>query len=124
MTTVPLKPGKTCILTSDRYVPAAASIVCTAWPMEAPGIASVNAKMAPATSMSCTNPFWNAQKNGLDLQQQALSCVHCVLVAHAAVCALTIASCAQSSFALALRRVAAAQLMTTSRQLALLMGAN
>lgn len=67
VTTVPERAGKTVILTFDTSEPACMSISCTAWPIYAPGMLSVMAKMADAMSRSRMRPSANAQKKGLDL---------------------------------------------------------
>lgn len=68
VTTVPDNAGKTVIFTFETREPACMSISCTAWPMYAPGMLSVKAKMAEDMSRSRMRPSPNAQKNGLDLQ--------------------------------------------------------
>ena len=66
--TVPVRPGKTLISTTDMRRPALRSIRCTARPITAPGMESVNLKTAAARSLSCISPSCIAQKNGLDLR--------------------------------------------------------
>mmetsp|Transcript_27274 Transcript_27274/g.69436 ORF Transcript_27274/g.69436 Transcript_27274/m.69436 type:complete len:252 (-) Transcript_27274:267-1022(-) len=67
VTTQPLAPGNTSRSTSLTHSPVLKSNVWNACPTVAPGMASVNLKMALASSSDPTNPSWKAQKKGEDL---------------------------------------------------------